>query len=224
VLVNDFVVERAEAVAGEVRDAGGVARAVPFDVADYEAVAASLETAGPVHILVNNAGNAGTDSFELRRFVETEPGEWDRYFAVNVFGVMNCTRAALPGMIERSGGRVITIVSDAGRWGDTHMAAYAGAKAAAAGFMRAIAREHGRYGITANSVALGSIDTHGQSEKAENDPEVAESIQRRMRGYILRRPGKPEDIAAMVTFLASPLASWITGQTYPVNGGYSLAL
>jgi 3-oxoacyl-[acyl-carrier protein] reductase len=138
---------------------------------------------------------------------------------------MHCTRAVLPGMIERAGGgRVVTIISDAGRFGDINMAAYAAAKAGAAGFSRSIAREVGRYGITVNNVALGTIRPPSADDSEAETPEAYERLKKMMSPYIIRRRGEPEDVANLVTFLVSPLASWITGQTYPVNGGYTLAL
>jgi len=215
VAVNDYVAERAEAVAKEITAAGGEAEPVPFDVTDYAAVTSAVAAAGPFDILVNNAGNAGTATFSMRFFHETEPDEWDRYFGVNLHGVLYCSRAVVPGMIERGrGGRIITIVSDAGRWGEPRLVAYSAAKAGAAGFSRALARELGRYQITVNNIALGSIRPGADAD----DPEV----QRSFRGYILRRPGQPEDPAGLVTFLASQHAAWISGQTYPVNGGYTV--
>ncbi|MFN0144438.1 MAG: SDR family NAD(P)-dependent oxidoreductase, partial [Mycobacterium sp.] len=144
VVVNDYVAERAEQVAEEVRAAGGDARALPFDVTDYPAVLAAFAAAGPVDILVNNAGNAGQQNYAMSLFMNTEPADWDRYLGVNLYGVMYCTRAALPGMAERGNGRIITIVSEAGRSGEPQLAADSAAKAGAAGFMRSIAQEGGR--------------------------------------------------------------------------------
>jgi 3-oxoacyl-[acyl-carrier protein] reductase len=220
VVVNDFVAERARAVVDELIAAGAHATAAPFDVSDHDAVRDAVGDAG-VDILVNNAGNAGPEGFTFAPFPESDPAEWHRYFQVNLFGVMNCTHAVLPGMIERGWGRVVTIVSDAGRWGEPRMAAYSAAKAGAAGFTRSIARDVGRHGITVNNVALGTIDATGDMETALASEE-GERFSRMLRGYIIRRFGRPDDIAAMVTFLASPLAEWITGQTYPVNGGYTV--
>jgi 2-hydroxycyclohexanecarboxyl-CoA dehydrogenase len=133
--------------------------------------------------------------------------------------VMYVTRAALPGMIERSRGRVITIISDASRVGEPNQAAYAAAKAGAGGLMRSVAREVGRYGITANSIALGSINQSERPAEVENE-QLAGLIKR----YPIRRRGLPSDIANLTVFLASDLSPWITGQTIPVNGGYSVAL
>ncbi len=125
-------------------------------------------------------------------------------------------------MAERNDGRIITIVSEAGRSGEASLAAYCAAKAGAAGFMRSIAKDVGRYQITANNIALGTIDTFGIAEHAAGDPVAAEQLAKRLRPYLIRRLGAPDDVAALATFLASPLAAWITGQTYPVNGGYTL--
>ena len=222
VLVNDLVEERAAAVVDEIRVAGGSAHAAPFDVTDYEAVNAALSPAR-VDLLVNNAGNAGGEGgMAMRSFVDTDPTEWQPYLQVNLLGVMHCARAALPAMIEQGWGRIVTIVSDAGRVGESGMAAYGAAKAGAAGFTRAIAAEVGRHGVTANAVSLGTMRTPMTEPLwAEGDPDRQQAILRR---YAIRRPGTPEDVAGLVTFLCSPAASWITGQTYPVNGGSSFAL
>lgn len=222
VLVNDYVPERAEAVTAELREAGGEAEALPFDVSKYELVAEAVASAGHVDILVNNAGNAGPEGYQIMPFAKTVPADWDRYFAVNLYGVMYCTHAVLPGMIEHRSGRIVTIVSEAARSGEASLAAYCAAKAGAAGFMRSIAKDVGRYLITANSVALGTIDTFGVAAHAASSPEATEAFNQRLRPYLIRRLGEPDDVAGLVTFLASPLAAWITGQTYPVNGGFAL--
>jgi 3-oxoacyl-[acyl-carrier protein] reductase len=226
VLVNDYVAERAETITGEIRALGGEAEACPFDVSNYSAVTGAISATQGVDILVNNAGNAGpgegNNSAILGKFEQTEPSEWDRYFAVNLYGVMNCTRVVLPHMVANAEGRVITIISDAGRVGEALMAPYAAAKAGAAGFTRALAREVGGDGVTVNCVSLGTVDTTGQEGRAQRTPELADRLERQLKRYIVRRLGRPDDVAGMVTFLASPHASWITGQTYPVNGGYSV--
>lgn len=224
VIVNDFVAERAESVVEEIKKEGGKATAVPFDVSNFDQVMEGVGATGGLDILVNNAGNAGPEGWNFQAFHETVPADWDRYFAVNMYGVMNCTRAALPNMIDKSWGRIITIVSDAGRNGEPRMAAYSAAKAAAAGFTRSIARDLGRFGVTANNVAIASIDpTGGTMDDATGfGPDQIEDRKKRMRPYIIRRMGRPEDIAAMVLFLSSPLTPWITGQTYPVNGGFTV--
>jgi NAD(P)-dependent dehydrogenase (short-subunit alcohol dehydrogenase family) len=224
VVVNDFFAGRAEAAADAIRLAGGTASALAFDVTDHAAVHDAIDRADGIDILVNNAGNAGTDGFGTPTpFVDTDPEEWARYLGVNLAGVMNCVHAALPAMVDRGWGRVITIVSDAARSGGAQMAAYSAAKAGAAGFSRAIASEVARHGITANTIALGTMRTPA-TEAFWEDPAMVERQKALMASYLIRRPGDPDDVAWMVATLASPRAGWITGQTIPVNGGYSFAL
>jgi NAD(P)-dependent dehydrogenase (short-subunit alcohol dehydrogenase family) len=224
VLVNDVRAERAEAVAHDVRDAGGAAVPITFDVTNFPAVSEAIAAVGQVDVLVNNAGNAGADGFTERRpFAETDPGEWEPFLRVNLYGVMNCTRAVLPGMVERQWGRIVTIVSDAGRTGDPNGAAYAASKAGAAGLTRSIALENGRHGITANNIALGTMRTPlSEPLWAEHaDSPQAKAV---LRNYVIRRPGTPEDVAGLAVLLASEHGTWVTGQTIPVNGGFSFGL
>lgn len=222
ILVNDLRPDLADAVVADVRDAGWAAQPAPFDVTDYDAVTAALAATDSVDILVNNAGNAGAHGFGTRgRFAESAPQDWEPYLRVNLYGVLHCTRAVLPDMIAARWGRVITIVSDAGRVGDPSSAVYAASKAGAAGFTRSVALEHGRYGITANNVALGTMRTPAtESLWAEPDSPQASSI---LRNYVVRRPGLPQDVAPLAAMLASDHGAWITGQTIPVNGGFSFA-
>ena len=223
VLVNDSFADRADAAVDLLVAAGGTAVAAVFDVTDLAAVTDAIVVAGGVDILINNAGNAGTAGFgELEPFVRTSPASWEPYIRINLYGVMHCTHAALPAMLDKGWGRIITIVSDAGRTGEAYMAAYCAAKAGAAGFSRAIAHEVARHGITANSIALGTMRTplaRGFWDQPDNPQ--AQSI---LKKYLVRRPGEPEDVAGLALYLASDLSSWITGQTYPVNGGISFAL
>jgi 3-oxoacyl-[acyl-carrier protein] reductase len=228
VVVNDFHLDRAESVAEEIRAAGGKAMALQADVTDLPGVKAMVTLAaaelGPIGVLVNNAGNLGTHPTDdwLKPFWETTPEEWKRAIDVNLYGVLNCAAAVIPGMIARQApGRLVTIISDAGRFGDANIEAYAAAKAGAAGFMRSAARSLGRYGITANSVSIASTRTKATVAGFNEDPAQKK---KQMERYIIRRLGEPNDVANMVLFLASDASSWITGQTYPVNGGYSLAL
>jgi 2-hydroxycyclohexanecarboxyl-CoA dehydrogenase len=228
VVVNDYVLDRAQSVAEEVKVAGGKAIAVQADVTNLESVKEMVAKAekdfGKIGVLVNNAGNAGANpTAELRKpFWETGPEVWNNYIGVNLYGVMNCTAAVIPKMIERDApGRIITIISEAGRWGDAGLEIYAGAKAGAAGFMRACARSLGRYQITANSVAIALTVTPAVEGRLKGDPE---RLKKMLEKYVVRRPGRPTDIANMVLFLASDASSWITGQTYPVNGGFTFGL
>lgn len=229
VVVNDYVLDRAKAVADEIKSSGGKALAVQADVTDLATVKEMVargekEFGSAIGVLVNNAGNAGANpSPELMKpFWETGPQAWNSFIGVNLYGVMNCTAAVVPGMIARKApGRLVTIISDAGRWGDAGMEPYAAAKAGAAGFMRSCARSLGRYQITANCVAIALTATPAVERTLKGDPE---RLKRQMEKYIIRRPGQPDDVANMVLFLASDASSWITGQVYPVNGGFTFAL
>jgi len=229
IAVNDYFADRAAAVVEEIKALGVSAHAFPADVGDHAAVTAAIkdatDTLGPVTILVNNAGNAGPTSAigNGPLFWEESPDTWDRFFRTNLQGVMNCCHAALPGMVRQGKGRVVTIVSDAGRMGGARLAVYSAAKAGAAGFIRSLAREAGRFGITCNAVSLSTLEPPlDEPDKAKfMASDQAKAI---TSGYVLRRLGKPEDVAGVTLFLCSEAAAWITGQTYPVNGGYSFAL
>lgn len=229
IAVNDFVPERAAAVVAEVAALGVRAVAAPADVGDHAAVRAAIDKAtaalGPVTLLVNNAGNAGPNAQigHSPLFWETQPEEWDRYFRTNLQGVMNCCHAALPGMVAQGKGRIVTIVSDAGRVGEAKLAAYSAAKAGAAGFVRAIAREAGRFGITSNAISLSALEPP-LDDAAKEKFLASEHAKAIVSKYVIRRLGRPDDVANMALFLCSDASSWITGQTYPVNGGYHLAM
>jgi 2-hydroxycyclohexanecarboxyl-CoA dehydrogenase len=226
VIVNDFFMERAEAVAEEVAGLGVRGIPVSFDVTDHSAVMQGVEAAvnesGPVDILVNNAGNAGPENtiFDTTPFWETGPADWAPWIGANFYGVLNCTRAVVGGMVARGYGRIVTIISDAGRVGEPHLVVYSGAKAGAAGFTRGLAKSVGSKGVTANCIALSAMRTPA-TEPALADPDMAKKI---LRNYVIKRLGEPSDASALALFLASDAAGWITGQTYPVNGGYSVAL
>lgn len=226
IVVNDFHPDRAEAVAAEVVAMGGRALAISADVTDRSAVAGMVakanEAFGTIGVLVNNAGNMGAkpEDVEMAPFWSASSATWDAFLAVNLYGVLNCTSAVMPGMIEDKAGRIVTIVSDAGRVGEAGLEIYSAAKAGAAGFMRAVARSMGRYNITANSISIATTRTPGVADVTED----VERAKRMLSQYTIRRFGEPEDIANMALFLSSDAASWITGQTYPVNGGFSFSM
>ena len=222
VWVNDLNLEIAETVAGEIEADGGAARPVVGDVCDLDAVHAVREQTGGVDILVNNAGT-GVKAFRdgtalIEPFVASSPEAWEPVIAVNFYGVLHMTHTFLPSMLDQGWGRIVTIVSDAGRKGERGQAVYGAAKAAAMGFMRGIAHEAGRKGVTANCVALGTIGFDGGAG------EVSEENKALIRPYPVGRIGTPEDPAPLVVLLCSDAAEWITGQVYPVNGGYTSTL
>ncbi|MGO8770536.1 MAG: SDR family NAD(P)-dependent oxidoreductase [Mycobacterium sp.] len=218
VLVNDVVGEAAERVAHEVTELGAHGVAAVADVTSWDAVCDLVDQHGPIDVLVNNAGVPIVGA-EPAPFAASEPAQWDPWLKLNLQAVMYCTRAVLTGMLANRWGRIITVISDAARVGEAGLVAYSAAKAGAAGFMRAVAREVGPAGITCNCVALGAIK-HGKIAEF-----LTEDIERKMvRAYPVSRLGTPDDAAGLIAFLAGADAEWITGQTYPVNGGFSMAV
>lgn len=218
VAINDIVMPSAASVARDIVDRGGVAAAVVADVSDArdvgEMVATVEDSLGAISILVNNAG-VPAGGLQFGPFVESDPEHWNRLIAVNVIGAMNCSRAVLPGMVAASRGRVVSIVSEAGRVGEPNLAAYSGAKSAVIGFNRALAKEVGRHGVTCNCVSLGWTVDNGD----EPDPSL---VDRALQRYAVPRLGTPADAAAALLWLASPEAGWVTGQTVGVSGGYAM--
>lgn len=220
VLINDLTPAKAEAAAQEIIAAGGKAVAAPFDVTNIDAVMAAVKeieaSVGSVDILVNNAGNAGNhakvDQFATDRvsFRDMPVEHWQRYLGVNLYGVMNCTKAVLDGMCDRGWGRIVTITSEAGRSASMHanLSIYGVAKAGAAHLMRHLAQEVGQFGVTANSVSLGMMD---------NVP--ADVIDHVTKTLPIRRAGSADDAGGAVYYLVSEDGSWITGQTLVLNGG-----
>ena len=229
VAVNDLFQERADAVAEEIRQAGGQALGVAGDVTDSEAVTAMVSRIagewGAVDILVNNAGlpvsEGSQDAAAGPFFSRSDRAQWDRTMGLITYGVLNCSRAVVEGMSERRWGRIISIISDAGRVGEPRLVAYSLAKAGVIGFSKALAKEIGRFCVTVNCVSPATTETDATAEWIR---EQGESI---MRQYPLAkglsRLGRPADIADAVAFLASQRAEWITGQVLSVNGGYSMA-
>jgi 3-oxoacyl-[acyl-carrier protein] reductase len=225
-VVNDFHEERARSVAAEIEAGGGTATSARCDVTKLDEVMGMVRQVrgemGAVDVLVNNAGNAGPAEDVMAPappFWETGPEQWAPWIETNFFGVLNASRAVLPDMVAKKYGRIITIISDAGRVGEPNLVVYGGAKAGAAGFSRGLAKAVGRYGITVNCVALSGINTPGVAT-ALASPEFT---QKALRSYVIRRFGEPDDPARLVVFLVSAAGEWITGQTYPVNGGYAFS-
>ncbi len=144
---------------------------------------------------------------------------------MNLRGVIAVTHAVLPGMQERRRGRIVNTASEAGRVGSSGSAVYSAAKAGVIGFTKAIAIENGRYGITANAVAPGPIETPLLMGAPEALGDLGKRIVENMIGSTnLRRLGQPDEVAAAITFLASDDASYITGQALGVSGGLARTL
>jgi 2-hydroxycyclohexanecarboxyl-CoA dehydrogenase len=213
VTIGDIDVEKAAEVAGEI---SGLA--IDLDVTSLPSAEAAVESAGgTIDILVNNAG---TDDFGF--FVDMTPERWERVLAVNLTGVLNCTRAALPGMQGAKYGRIVNIASEAGRVGSKGSAVYSAAKGGVIAFTKVIAREGARFGINANGIAPGPIETPLLMQALEFG-EIGEKIIENMKaGTQLRRMGQPEEVAAAVAFLASDDASYVTGEILGVSGGMGM--
>jgi len=213
VVVTDVNLDGAAAVAGEIG-----ADAAALDVTDPAASLAVAAEHGPFAILVNNAG---TDDFAF--FTDITPERWRRLLAINLEGVFACTQAVLPGMQEARYGRIVNIASEAGRVGSKGSAVYSAAKGGVIAFTKVIARENGRYAITANAVAPGPVETPLLMQ-AKEFGEIGERIIETMKvSTQLRRLGQPEEIAAAVAFLASDDASYVTGETLAVSGGLGMS-
>jgi len=207
--------DEAEAVVAQIRSAGGKAMAFGADISDFDAVRSMVAGVkaefGGLDILVNNAG------LVLRkRFIETTPEDWRRQIDICLYGAIHCCHAASP-LLEVSGrGRIISIMGDSSRVGESGLAIAAAARAGTIALMKSLAREMGRSGTTANSIALGLI------ESAHDRSWVEANREKLVRAYAIRRLGQPSDVAPMVTLLASDAGAWITGQVISISGGFSM--
>jgi NAD(P)-dependent dehydrogenase (short-subunit alcohol dehydrogenase family) len=205
VVVADVVGERAEEVSGTI---GG--RAVQVDVTVAADVARMVEAAGPVDVLVNNAGGGMANGV-----LEIDEAEWDHDVELNLKSAFLCSKAVLPGMIERGGGVIVNISSVNGL---AYFAnePYSAAKAGLINLTRSMAARYGPQGVRVVAIAPGTIRTPLWQERVDKKPEI---FARLMRWYPLQRVGEPEDVAAAAAFLASDDASWITGEVLRVDGG-----
>lgn len=187
------------------------------DITDYESVQRAVVDAGPVDILVNNAG---WDMF--KPFLKTDPAFWQKIISINLVGAMNMLHCVLPGMLERGGGKVVSIASDAGRVGSSGEAPYSACKGGIIALTKTLARELAAKGVRLNTVCPGLTETNMLMEfmkGAGNPDKLAEAYR---RAIPIGRLGKPEDIPGAVLFLASDDADFITGQTLSVSGGLTM--
>ena len=230
IVIAELAPEQGQKVAAEVAalDTGSKVAVVATDVSNPQQVEAMVEQAigefGGIDVLVNNVGWTVD-----RLFLEKPREEFEKEVQVNLWGAINCIHAVLPHMIERQAGAVVSISSEAGRMGEYREAVYSACKAGVIALSKAVARETGRYGLRFNMVCPGLIvPPREESISPESmwnqmrDIFTDEVLERVERNYILRRMGTASEIANAVVFLASDAASFITGQTLSVSGGYTM--
>jgi NAD(P)-dependent dehydrogenase (short-subunit alcohol dehydrogenase family) len=207
--------KEAEDLVGEIAAKGGTAKAHQADITDFAAVQVMVDAAvkdfGGLNILINNAGLA-----KRQRFVETTPEDWHRQIDASLYGAIHCCFAAAPHLEAAKNGRIVSVIGDSSRIGESGLAIVAAARAGVVGLMKSLAREFGRSGTTANTVSLGLVET------AHDKDWVDANREKLIRLYPVRRLGMPDDIAPMVALLASPHSGWITGQVLSISGGFSM--
>jgi len=231
VAIADIDETGAHRVAAQATELGAAdALAVRVDVTDEQSVAAMIQTVqgrfGSLDILVNNVGWTVD-----RLFMDKPRAELEREVQINLWGTINCTRAALDSMVAAKRGVIVNIGSDAGRIGEYREAVYGACKAGVISMSRSLARELGRHGIRVNTVCPGTTmpdtaeEVGAESLWATTEMSqwnTAEMRERIAKSYPLRRIGRPDDISNAVLFVASDAASFITGQTISVSGGYTM--
>lgn len=208
--------DEAEAVVTSIEAGGGKAKAYQADIGDNAQVRAMVAAVtadfGTVDILVNNAGYV-----KYQRFIDSTPQDWKQQIDVCLYGAINCCHEVAPLMIAQNSGRIINLVGDSSRIGEANLALAAAARGGTIALGKSLAREFGRNNVTVNTVSLGLIET------SHSDPEFLEKNREKIvKAYPLRRIGRSDDIAPMVTFLASEASSWVTGQVISVNGGFCM--
>jgi 2-hydroxycyclohexanecarboxyl-CoA dehydrogenase len=214
VVVTDINETTAKETAAEI---GGVGLAA--DVTSRESVEDMVEQVmqqfGRIDVLVNNAGwdKAGP-------FVDTDPADWDRVIAINLYGVLYTSKAVLPIMAAQGFGSVVNLASDAGRVGSSGEAVYSAAKGGVIAFTKATAREMARHQVNANCVCPGPTDTALFASIGGDNPKLREAL---TKAIPLRRLAQPTDLANAVAFFASDEAAYITGQTVSVSGGLTMS-
>ena len=211
VVINDYYPERALGATAELKAQGFEVCAAPGDITLPEVRASIVATAeqafGAIDILVNNAGVPPGMPNSLRTFKDLADEDFERQLDLNLRAILGLTRLVVDGMCERGFGRIVIITSESWRNGmSMGLSNYAAAKSAALGFMRHLAHEVGRQGVTANALSLGAMNNFGYDEIAKRNTAVG-------------RAGTADDVGAAVAYLVSEEASWMSGQVIALNGG-----
>jgi len=192
----------------------GVAGSVTDEAHAQDVVRRTIDSFGKIDILVNNAGIGAFG----KRLHETDDASWADVLAINLTGVFRMTRAVIPQMLKQRQGSIVNISSIASLVGLSGLAAYATSKGGLDSLTRALAIEYANEGIRCNVVNPGLIDTPMAAPLMAN-PDMLQPI---LAQYAIRRPGTPEEVANMVLYLASDEAAWVTGATFPVDGGMTV--
>lgn len=224
VAVNDVDKDTADAVAGEIRDAGRQAIAVPADVTDRDAVFAMVDRVvdelGSVDVMVANAGIA-----QVKTLLEVTPEDLHTMFSVNVFGVLYCMQAAVERMIAQGdGGKIINAASIAGHSGFDMLGHYSATKFGVRALTQAAAKEWAKHGITVNAYCPGIVGTDmwdliDEKLGAYLGLEKGAALERYSQLIALGRVQTPDDVAGFVSFLAGPDSDYMTGQSVMIDGG-----
>jgi len=219
--ILDFNLEAAERAVDSIVSAGGRAAAQACDITQLDQVQSALaaleQQIGAPWLLVNNAG---WDT--PMPFLKTTPDFWKKVIDINYLGPLQVTHAVAPGMVERNGGRIVFIASDAGRVGSSGEVVYSGCKGATIAFSKALARELARNQVLLNCVCPGPTNTPAMDAFVGSGDSGQKIRDAMVRGVPLGRIGEPDDYPGLVAFLASDDGAFMTGQTISVSGGLSM--
>ena len=207
---------KAEETLNEIKKIGAKAKAYKFDISKFDetqdAIQMIYKDFGNIDILINSAGYT-----QIKKFVETNVDDWNKQIDISLKGTIYCSHLVSKKMIANQDGRIINIVGDSSRVGEANLAITAAARGGTIALGKSLAKEFGRFSITVNTISLGLVKT------SHTDNNILEkNMDKILKSYPIKRLGKTSDVVPMVIFLSSKHADWITGQTFSINGGYSM--